>query len=217
VQLGQIKGVDWARLSNIGQTYGAASAFLTALALLGLAGSILFQARAIQVSREQASGGLQQHLAEMSMTDPVYQRCWAVDTASYPTPDGWRQQVYLNLIFSYWERDFVIGGISEYTVRGLLADIFRGEAARRFWLDTGEVRMAYSRDRVRRRFFHIIDEEYGKAAKLGPPVVAADVLKQVARPRESKHRYPITAAALLLGAACGAVLGRNLGRSSRRS
>src|ERR1035438_6795067 len=31
--IGSLPGMDWARLSNIGQTYGAASALLTGLAL----------------------------------------------------------------------------------------------------------------------------------------------------------------------------------------
>src|SRR5947208_2108644 len=50
-QFGSVRGVSWARLSNIGQTYGAASALLTGLALVGVVGSLVFQVRAIQVSR----------------------------------------------------------------------------------------------------------------------------------------------------------------------
>jgi uncharacterized membrane protein (Fun14 family) len=44
-QLGRISGIDWARLSNIGQTYGAASAVLSAIALIGISLSLLVQAR----------------------------------------------------------------------------------------------------------------------------------------------------------------------------
>ena len=53
-ELSSVRGVSWPQLSNIGQTYGAASALLTGLALIGVVGSIVFQVRAIRVSREQA-------------------------------------------------------------------------------------------------------------------------------------------------------------------
>jgi hypothetical protein len=215
-KLGLIKGANWERLSNIGQTYGAASALLTALALLGVAGSILFQARAIRVDRAQSSGELQLHLAEMSMDDPVYQRCWAVDPASYPTRDGWRQQVFLNLVFSYWERDFVMGGITEYTVRALLMDVFRGEAARRFWATVHEARMAYSKNWANRQFCQVANEEYYKAVSGGPPAVPAEgEAPEQERIRGLHHDSVVSGAALLLGAACGTLLGRLLSHHSR--
>src|SRR5215471_21034949 len=44
-QLDRIKGIDWSLLSNIGQTYGAASAILSAVALIGISISLLVQVR----------------------------------------------------------------------------------------------------------------------------------------------------------------------------
>jgi hypothetical protein len=48
------KSTDWDRLSDIGQTYGAASALLAGLALTGVAASLFFQAREAKATREQA-------------------------------------------------------------------------------------------------------------------------------------------------------------------
>src|ERR1022692_2593180 len=50
-QLAQIKGFDWTELSNIGQTYGAASAILSAVALIGITLSLLIQARQATTER----------------------------------------------------------------------------------------------------------------------------------------------------------------------
>jgi len=43
---------DWTQLSLIGQTYGAASALLAVIALLGVAVSLLMQAREARASRQ---------------------------------------------------------------------------------------------------------------------------------------------------------------------
>jgi hypothetical protein len=45
---------DWERLSWVGQTYGAASALLSVLALIGIAVSLTLQARESNASREQS-------------------------------------------------------------------------------------------------------------------------------------------------------------------
>src|SRR6202035_5609260 len=70
-QLSSIRGLNWTQLSNIGQTYGAASALLTGLALLGVAGSMIFQIRAIDVSRAESMRGQHAHLIEMALADSV--------------------------------------------------------------------------------------------------------------------------------------------------
>jgi hypothetical protein len=44
----------WERLSFIGQTYGAASALLAALALIGIAATLIFQAHDTKIAREEA-------------------------------------------------------------------------------------------------------------------------------------------------------------------
>lgn len=77
--LGSIRGLNWVQLSYIGQTYGAASALLTGLALIGVSSSIILQARAVNASREQSSREHHARLVEMALKDPVYQRAWAAD------------------------------------------------------------------------------------------------------------------------------------------
>ncbi|MGH3381602.1 MAG: DUF6082 family protein [Actinoallomurus sp.] len=48
-------GTDhWERLSFIGQTYGAASAVISVLALVGIVATLSYQAREVKLSREEA-------------------------------------------------------------------------------------------------------------------------------------------------------------------
>jgi hypothetical protein len=215
-RLGSIPGLDWTQLSYIGQTYGAASALLTGLALIGVVGSIAFQARAIQADREQASRGHHAHLVEMALEDPAYQRCWGSDPRAHASSNDYRQQVYLNLIMTYWERDYVLGGFHERALRYAAARLFCGEAGRRFWADAGEVRAETSDTRRARRFCRIIDEEYQKAVALGPPAVSAEEPPPTPSNKDQQAKAPRPAfkmgSALLLGAVGGAVLSKFLWR-----
>jgi len=207
-QLGSLRGVNWAQLSNIGQTYGAASALLTGLALVGVAGSMVFQVRAIQVSREQASREHHAHLVEMASTDPVYQRCWAEEPAAFGT-DRYRQQAYLNLIVSNWENEYVLGSFPEHAMRSTFAGLFRGEAGREFWARTGDMRLKASRNRQYRRFCQIMEEEYRKAIAVGPPAVQAEappLPPPASQGRVLRNSAIRTGATLLLGVMGGIAL-----------
>jgi hypothetical protein len=210
-QLGSIPGSNWARLSNIGQTYGAASAVLTGLALIGVVVSVAFQVRATQASREQSSQSHHTHLVEMALEDPVYQPCWGY--APEPS-DVYKQHFYLNLIISWWQHDYVLGGFPESALHHEVAQIFRGEAGRRFWAETRDYRIKVSGTRKERRFWRIVNDEYRKAVAEGPPTVSADVSPspQVKNSEQAKGTRDLlkTGSAIVLGAFGGAVLTKAL-------
>lgn len=67
---------EWERLSLIGQTYGAISALIAVLALLGVVAALVYQARelrrAADENRRQAMGDL----LRMAMADPDLDECW---------------------------------------------------------------------------------------------------------------------------------------------
>ena len=69
-QLGRIGGVDWIRLSYIGQTYGAASATLSALAVAGVAISLFLQARQARATNIQMIRDYQRELLKMALENP---------------------------------------------------------------------------------------------------------------------------------------------------
>jgi Family of unknown function (DUF6082) len=85
---------NWERLSYIGQTYGAASALLSALALVGIAVTLVLQARDTKVSREQGQRILHVGLLKMAMDNPLYRRCWGPACGrGKPVPGRGRPQV----------------------------------------------------------------------------------------------------------------------------
>jgi hypothetical protein len=102
---------EWQRLGNIGQTYGAASAMLSVLALLGVAVSLMMQARESRAAREQARRALHFELLRMAMDDPFYLAVWGPFAPA--DEDRYREHMYANLIVSHWQMDWDVGTLNE--------------------------------------------------------------------------------------------------------
>jgi hypothetical protein len=158
---------SWARRGNIGQTYGAAAALLSVLALGGVAVSLVLQARESKASREHASRLIHTDLLKMAMDDRAYLECWG-PYSSATDPIAQRQAMYVNLILSYWENRWELGQLSEVHLRKAAAHMFRATPGRAFWADARALRTDTSESRRARRFHQILDEEYLTALTPGP-------------------------------------------------
>lgn len=175
-QVARIHGINWARLSNIGQTYGAVSALLTALALGGVVISLLYQARDVKTTREQASRTFHHELLKMEMEDPLYMEAlgapWGLNLM-LKDYDSLRQYNFVHMWVSYWEGLYMLREMSEQTVRHAAAsELFNGAVGRRYWASSRLRRMKLVKGR-HLQFAKIIDEEYNKALAGGPPVTAS--------------------------------------------
>lgn len=76
--------LDWSRLSNIGQTYGAVSAIIAAVALLGVVSSLIVQSREAKIARISAQRA---HHVELSMSGDLLPNSQAAGGASATRPD----------------------------------------------------------------------------------------------------------------------------------
>lgn len=152
---------EWTERSEIGQTYGAAAALLSVLALVGISVSLMLQAREAKAAREHASRVTHSELLQMAMDDPVFRECWGpVDTSR--SDDEVRQHIYTNLIVSYWQSRFELGTLSEAHLRVGAAGMFSAAPGRRFWAAARRARRETAQTRRTQRFNAILDEEYGR-------------------------------------------------------
>ncbi|MER6994346.1 DUF6082 family protein [Streptomyces sp. NPDC000410] len=158
-------GDEWKRLSEIGQTYGAASAVVSAFALGGVAVSLLVQARQARADQIQAIRGFHLELMRMQLDDlPLYLPCWG--PLDLPTDDAKRQHIYTNLMVQYAWMGYEIGTIPEPLLRDMLAGMFRGDVGPRFWgMARGAWAAATEGSARGRRFVRIIDEEHARAGR----------------------------------------------------
>ncbi|MFC4869523.1 DUF6082 family protein [Streptomonospora arabica] len=167
--LGAVEGVsdDWEDLSFIGQTYGAASALLAGLALLGVVATLVLQARETRMSRELALRDSNSELLRMAMEDAEYARCWG---ANLPMPDRaeQRRSMYTNMIVSQWEMAYDSRAMGDEHVRVLARGLFAGRIGWEFWNRVRAVRLRTAESRRSRRFHRILDEEFRASAEPPP-------------------------------------------------
>lgn len=149
----------WERLSFIGQTYGAASAIISVLALVGIVLTLSHQAREAKLAREETRRQAVSDLLKMAMEDPDLDECWG----PVPEPDDpktRKQLLYTNMIVSEWALSFETGALPEVRLRAIANEMFQGQVGRDYWASAREIRRATYTGRRERRFHEILDEEY---------------------------------------------------------
>lgn len=152
----------WERWSFIGQTYGAASALLSVLALIGIVTTLIFQAHDTRIAREEARRVAIAELLKMAMDDPALDEAWG------PIPEGAsrkarRQLMYINMIVSEWRMSYETKALPEVRLRAISREMFSGRPGRAYWLEAREARLNTSTNKRARRFHEILDEEYHRA------------------------------------------------------
>ncbi|HEU5027275.1 MAG TPA: DUF6082 family protein [Spirillospora sp.] len=156
--------VDWATLSDIGQTYGGVSALLSAGGLVAVGVSLSLQAREQRHAREQAARGTQFELMRIMLDDPAYLETLGERTRGGLTADELRRDIYLNLLLNWWQMRWEFGDMTEYEVRSMArADIFSGAPGRDYWRRNGEQRLLYAATKQGRSFNRLLAEECHKA------------------------------------------------------
>ncbi|MGW4420880.1 DUF6082 family protein [Streptosporangium sp. NPDC004631] len=207
---------DWNRLSDIGQTYGAASAVLAVFALMGVTASLILQARENKANREQTLRALHGDLMRMAMEDPVYRACWGAFFTS-ENPDRQRAHMYVNMIVNHWLMMWELRAITEAHLRAVSAVVLSGPVGWRFWTDTRKRRTLSAGTRRERRFNHILDEVY-HAVPAPPrdtphPVPESSLLSRMRRRLTAHPRGRIL---LLLGLLAAASVAGGIARRRRR-
>lgn len=193
----------WERLSFIGQTYGAASALVAAIALVGIVITLVFQARETKIAREEARRIAIAELLKMAMDDPDLDEAWGPVPADEDRKAR-RQLMYINMIISEWQMSFETKALPETRLRAISREMFSGRPGRAYWGEARQTRISTSETKRARRFHQILDEEYRRAP--APP-------PERTRPRRRARALLFGAAAATLAVA--PILRRSLRRRRR--
>lgn len=201
---------EWERLSLIGQTYGAISALIAVLALLGVVAALVYQARelrrAADENRRQAMGDL----LRMAMADPDLDECWGpVEDAG--DPRSRKQLMYTNMIVTQWGTSFRAGATPERRLRANAREMFSGPVGRAYWERARERRLSAPGSRAEQRFNRILEAAYQETSA---PVPRPP--EPTPRKRSPLRRFVPMAAAGLSGALTTAVLGEVIRRARSR-
>lgn len=216
-EFGNSTRTNWSQLSSIGQTYGAISALLTAMALIGVVASLLFQARDVRLSKEQAIRAFQHELIRMELDDPLYMNALGApwDMPIPPEQDRIREFLYIHMWVSFWQTFYVMGMMPEDQLRRACErELFYGEPGRRYWEYSRETRPLYTKDRRVGEFHRILEEEYRRAVASRPKVTQTVRTNQSpdAAPKGDMTRAAKIVGNLLMAAATGALVDRIVNR-----
>ncbi|MEV3857630.1 DUF6082 family protein [Streptomyces sp. NPDC050095] len=166
------RGEDWQKISNIAQAYGAVSALLSGLAVIGVIVSLILQAREGKASRVQTARAAHTDLIKTAIENPDYLECWGG-----PDPTRTvlmrRQHMYINLVISYWEMSYEIGDLKDDWLAAVCDEVFTGEIGRSFWERNRAARISTAPTRRLKHFNEIIDERYRRALATPPRTMPA--------------------------------------------
>ena len=168
-----VKGVNWAQLSNIGQTYGAVSALIAGIALAAVAISLFLQARSLTLSRTQMMRTFHFDLIKYSIENPELLPSWGFTPEPGSNIEDIRRTGFVNILAAFWITSYQTGVISADELRGNFTAAFNGEPGRKWWINSRENWTKDAKDRRSRHAIRIIEEEFRKAEDAGPPIVTA--------------------------------------------
>lgn len=167
---------DWRHLADIGQAYGAASAIFSALAVAGVAASLIYQARALRLARIQAIRSTHRELLTHAMSQPEI-FAPAVGFKSWKATSMKPEQYWFTTAFvGYLHSAFDAGIHTEKTLRNsAFPNLFASEMGRQWWKEAGRT-WRNNHDSSKRRFARVADEAYTTAVAAGPPLPASTYL-----------------------------------------
>jgi hypothetical protein len=135
---------------------GVASILISAVALAGVAYSLVLQSHALRVAQAQATRATQIELIRMLIENPQIETPFAHDR------DGRGAYLHLNLLMKHHEFGFLIGDFSEGSIRTQMAPVFEHESGRNYWQRARPIFVAEANTKRKRRFVAILDEELAR-------------------------------------------------------
>lgn len=176
-------GTDWGKLSDVSQTYGAVSVVFSAVALAGVALSLLYQVRQARTSNEQAIRDSHLQLAALALSNPDLLQAWSPPTAPVSLKRH-QQHLITSLALGELLQRFRIGHLPAQKLAVKLDSHFRGEIAREQWEREGPGwrRTMSAGDRRDRTFVDLVEERYQAAVAAGPASALAEFQERTDRP-----------------------------------
>lgn len=199
--------LDWGKLSNVGQTYGAVSAFLAGLALIGVAVSVLLQLRETRFNRLEAGRTRHHELIRLAMDNPSYFDLFASPAFSpNATVDIRRSIAYINLYLQFQQMLWEFSDISETDIRSTARSLFSTSVGRDYWQQYGQIRLQNDNTKREREFDQTIDLVYKQAIASGPPEKIAPNLEPIVLTEQTSGRKTL-AVSLVTTFVTGVILG----------
>jgi hypothetical protein len=148
---------DWEWRANVGQAYGGVSALLSALALCGVAASLILQRQQARVTEQAAFRERHFDIMKLALEHPEYLQVHDVVWADEPDI---RLFIAANMMVSHWRTIWDLGAMRPEMLHSDAATLFTSQISRRWWASVGRANWEVATDDRRgRSFFRILAEE----------------------------------------------------------
>ncbi|GGM24004.1 hypothetical protein GCM10010129_80510 [Streptomyces fumigatiscleroticus] len=123
------KDISWEELADASQIYAS---IFSAVALAGVAGSLMHQARQSGIAAHMLARANQRELWVLAMQDPSLAQCFAPPGVPQ-SEERFKQIGFANLILAGVSSSYLLGFYSDESLVSELRVHFRGEIARQHW------------------------------------------------------------------------------------
>lgn len=154
------KRVDWERLSAIGQSYGAVSAILSAVAVGGVIITLVLQSEQSKDARRFAIREMHRELLRMAIEKPLLLKAWGEFPARTEADPA--LIVYTNMVLNYFVLLHQAGAASLEEIRAHISFLANGDWTQRYWAETVDVWRTAFPGRER-EIIEAIDDEFRRA------------------------------------------------------
>ena len=137
------------------------STFISSVALVGVAISLLLQARQLRAAQLQVSRAAQSDLIAMALTNSQL----VSEALGEPDPNSFAKSVYINWRFKYMELSYSVGALSATAVSNQAAMMFDAEFPRHWWAVAREHYRLEAATKSEQEFVAIVDEAFRRAAQ----------------------------------------------------
>jgi Family of unknown function (DUF6082) len=182
-----VPGIDWLLLSDVGQTYGAASAILSGIALVGVSASLAAQVRQVRADRIRAVREQHAELLRLTMTEPDDYAPVLVEQQVLDAFRGDPRQFFFTTMYiNYLRFGYEMNVFTEENVQDEMRAGFTSKPLLRNWWNVVTPwweDALVSGTRKQRRFARLLHD----AAASTPPAVTSPASHSGNRPRSQRQ------------------------------
>ena len=161
---------DPSSASELGQSYGAVSALISAFALGFVIRSLFVQRRQTDVMQGHNSRMMQLELLKLAIENPSLRIAFGPTYGEGASESDFAIHSYVNLWFRYQQMNYVQGEESEAGLRHALSEtFFAGETGREVWSKVFLAFEAEADNPRKRKFVEIVQAEFERSGSAGRP------------------------------------------------
>jgi hypothetical protein len=161
---------DWEQLADVGEVYGSASAVFSAVAVVVVAASLMYQAHELRLARVQAVREAQRALWHQAAEDPLtYGPLLGLEVQRGTDAVELKKRLFVQILLQYLRMGHEAGVFTANNLRvDALRSIFSTKIGRSYWRESADLWRTTLTEVGDHKYVAIVDEAYHAALASDP-------------------------------------------------